>query len=406
MTASASERGLRRRRVAMKARSRAIGLAIAIGGTIGITPDAALLRLMDMYGGTTAVISVWRFIFTGLFNITFTAVKQGGLRPLCSGIRSALGPLLLAALFSSVTNIGFVVSLLKVDPAKALLLISLNPLWAALFGWLLLGDVLETRTVVAQVLSLISITLVFMPNFLSFLSSRHSAASGASDEVGNVLPADGGGSASTAASDGDAMDSGPSEWYDLMPLVTGMAIAAFLVYSRYCSMRGISDASMEAAPPLSSAMTAVVAYAMARSQGVTSLFDGLQPLFWPTLGVDSACIAAYNLALVLAPRYLTGAEVALILLGETLFGPVWVYFMFGVVPSGWTLAGGALLLATLTGHEIAGMGGESRAADASPASSLGSLAGAAPRASPQYGRAALAADDDEPEDPSYRYAAA
>ena len=73
----------------MKARSRAIGLAIAIGGTIGITPDAALLRLMDMYGGTTAVISVWRFIFTGLFNITFTAVKQGGLRPLCSGIRSA-----------------------------------------------------------------------------------------------------------------------------------------------------------------------------------------------------------------------------------------------------------------------------------------------------------------------------
>ena len=134
----------------MRLAPRTIGLAIAIGGTIAITPDAALLRLLDLYGGRTSVISVWRFIFTCFFNITFTAVNQGGLRPLVAGIRSAPGPLLLAALFSSVTNIGFVVSLLKVDPAKALLLISLNPLWAALLGCALLGDRLEARTMKSE----------------------------------------------------------------------------------------------------------------------------------------------------------------------------------------------------------------------------------------------------------------
>ena len=39
----------------------------------------------------------------------------------------------------------FTISLLKVDPAKALLLISLNPLWAALMGKLLLNDPLPMR---------------------------------------------------------------------------------------------------------------------------------------------------------------------------------------------------------------------------------------------------------------------
>ena len=59
---------------------------------------------------------------------------------------------------------------------------------------------------------------------------------------------------------------------------------------------------------------------------------------------------------------------------------VWVFLVFGVVPSGWTLAGGALLLLTLIGHEIAGMG-----AAAGGGSPGGEAAG------------------EEEEDPSYRY---
>ena len=64
-------------------------------------------------------------------------------------------------------NAGFTISLLKVDPAKALLLISLNPLWAALQGKLLLGDPLPRRTVVAQLLSLLSTVVVFMLDLLN-----------------------------------------------------------------------------------------------------------------------------------------------------------------------------------------------------------------------------------------------
>ena len=48
------------------------------------------------------------------------------------------------------------------------------------------------------------------------------------------------------------------------------------------------------------------------------------------------------------------------MLGETLVGPLWVFWFFGVVPTVWTLSGGALLLLTLVGHEIAGMRKEVR----------------------------------------------
>jgi hypothetical protein len=60
-------------------------------------------------------------------------------------------------------------------------------------------------------------------------------------------------------------------------------------------------------------------------------------------------------ALVIAPRSLTGAETALILLGETVFGPFWVWAAYGDTPDVWTLAGGALLLVTLVGHEVAAL---------------------------------------------------
>ena len=91
-------------------------------------------------------------------------------------------------------------------------------------------------------------------------------------------------------------------------------------------------------------------------------------------------------------------QVALILLGETLFGPFWVWVAYGDVPdgtrttdrrlkrgsssalpppptprhrssarAGWTLAGGSLLLLTLIGHELAGMVEMRKAAEAAAA---------------------------------------
>lgn len=128
------------------------------------------------------VITVWRFIVPGCFNLLLSAFLQGGIKPIISGIRTAPGELSIAAAIISVTNVGFVVSLLKVDPAKALLLISLNPLWAALLGYTFLGDKLERRTVIAQIAALISVCLVFVPNALQMMTQTFLVLEAETDE--------------------------------------------------------------------------------------------------------------------------------------------------------------------------------------------------------------------------------
>ena len=58
-------------------------------------------------------------------------------------------------------------------------------------------------------------------------------------------------------------------------------------------------------------------------------------------------------AIAYAPKHVSGSECALIGLLENILAPLWVFARFGDVPSAWTVAGGALLLATLIGHEVA-----------------------------------------------------
>jgi len=343
--------------------ARGVGLGIALLGTLGVTPDAALLRLMEALGGVTAIITVWRFVIVGVMNTLLAALLQGGVGHLVDGLRTAPCELFVGAAILAVTNVGFVVSLLRVDPAKALLLISLNPLWASVLGYVCLGDAVLPRTALALALSVVCMSIVFVPNLCEIfgwtldlpwglaIGPHMHADTGAAEGGDGVLAR-----SSWWAIDLHTKQQATSELLDLVPLVTGVAIAAFLVFSRYCSKRGISDASMEAAPPLASLLTALVAIALAKEQGVRSLTEGLQPPFWGALVLDGLCIAGYNAALVLAPRYISAAEVALILLGETLIGPLWVYWGFGVVPSAWTLLGGGLLMFTLVGHEVAGFG--------------------------------------------------
>ena len=59
------------------------------------------------------------------------------------------------------------------------------------------------------------------------------------------------------------------------------------------------------------------------------------------------------LLLVLAPKYISSAEVALVLLLETILSPVWTFVGVGETPTPWTIAGGGLLIAVLTLHELA-----------------------------------------------------
>ena len=337
-------------------KGRAFGVAIALAGMLMVTPDAALLRVQAGAGGTTPVITVWRYIMAGTLSCVITLASSGSATAVFNGVRPAPLSVLFASFLMLLTNIGFTVSLLKCDAAKALLLISLNPLWASLMGYVLLGDKLPRRTIIAQVLSLVSTFIMLAPSLLAiFLPAhrhhKHAVASGG-----------GGGGGGGGESNEDDIGGGgaPDELLDLIPLLTGIAQASLLIFVRATSIR-CPDASMDAVPALGAYMTSIFAVVMAAADEgdawsfPSSLLAGLRWPFWAALVGCGLGLASYNAACTIAPRYLTGAEVALVLLGESVGGPFWVFVAFGDVPSGWTLASGALLIATLIGHEVAGM---------------------------------------------------
>jgi drug/metabolite transporter (DMT)-like permease len=57
------------------------------------------------------------------------------------------------------------------------------------------------------------------------------------------------------------------------------------------------------------------------------------------------CLAA-------APRYISGAEVAMFYLLETVLAPVWVWIVFSETPSRNSLIGGTILVVALVAHSL------------------------------------------------------
>ena len=56
--------------------------------------------------------------------------------------------------------------------------------------------------------------------------------------------------------------------------------------------------------------------------------------------------------ITLGPRYLPAPEVSLILLVETILGPIWVWLAIGEVPLETTLFAGVLIVGTLFVHTL------------------------------------------------------
>src|SRR5690606_116875 len=52
------------------------------------------------------------------------------------------------------------------------------------------------------------------------------------------------------------------------------------------------------------------------------------------------------------PKYISGPEVAMFYLLETVLAPVWVWMIFGEVPTTASLIGGTILIATLVAHSL------------------------------------------------------
>lgn len=274
------------------------GLVLTVLGVIVLSPDALLVRLI---GADTWTLLWWRGLLMGVaLTLYLSARTPGGV---AGGVR-ALGAVgfLSVPLFAG-TVILFVVSLALTQAANTLLILSTAPLFAAVFGRVVLGEAVPRRTWMA-------------------------IAAGISGTVVIVAGSLGGGAV----------------WGDLCAVGSAACIAGHFVVARH--RRAVS---IVPAVALSGFLICAVATAGAAPMAVT--------------GVDLALLAVLGLVVVPVshvlitegPRYLPAAEVGLILLLETVLGPVWVWWALGEVLAAATVLGGAVILGALVAHSAAGL---------------------------------------------------
>ena len=333
------------------ASSRTRGIAIALAGVVSVSPDAMLLRWMRSLGASSPDVAVAKYI--GIIACMLIIGHRRGL----SAARQSVLHFLASAFTQLLYQLTFTFCLLLTDAAKALLLISLAPLWAALLGMVALGETLPRRTLIAMGACMCGVGLVFMPRLLS-VEGRDSGDSG-----------DGGdGAAAAAANSAQTPVVYDSLLGDLLAIATGMAQGLSLTVSRHAALHS-PGADLTLATALSSLVAAVVAvelpcYDVSESEraSVETTFWACTPPVWRTPGFlglalcDALAVAAFYTSMLIAPRYITGGEVALVMLLEVVLGPLWVHVRFGDVPSSWTVAGGVVLLTSLAVHESVGHG--------------------------------------------------
>ncbi len=280
------------------------GLLITGAGVVALSPDALLIRLADV--GTWEVV-FWRAAFVSASMTLGLLVRHR--RRLPGVIRGAGRPLVWSSLLFGAQSIVFVGSISNTQVANTLVILATAPLFAAVATRLGTREGVAPRTWIAAIVAGGGIGLQFAGSL----------------QGGRLLG-------------------------DVLAVVAAALLATNLVVLRQ-GRRG----NMLPAAAAGSLLGAVVAAAVAWPVTV--------PL--PSLGV-LAIMGLFQVPLALAlivtgTRYLPAAEVGLIMLLETVLGPLWAWLGVGEAPSTFAVAGGGLVVVTLAAHSLFGLRGREHA---------------------------------------------
>lgn len=278
------------------------GLLLTTLGVLALTPDSLLVRLIDAepFG-----LLVWRGVLQAVGILAILALLHRG--RLAGPFRDVgRAGLLLAVVFSGCT-LFFIVALSLTAVADVLVIVAAAPLAAAVLGLAFLGEAVARRTWAAISLAVVGIAILVSEDLGS----------------GSLLG-------------------------DLAAGVCALCIGASFVITRHA--RAVS---MVPAMALAGLVTATVALPLALLlETGPLLYEGTRLGY--TLAMGLVVVPVSFALITLGPRYLPAAEVGLLMLLETVLGPLWVWLALAEYPGDRALVGGALVVLTLAGHALAG----------------------------------------------------
>ena len=273
------------------------GLLITSAGVVVLSVQGIPIRLVD--------VDAWTLMFVrgvlsapGLFAFFLIVERTRWKEELRAGMGLAG---VTAALLFALDNVMFIYSITHTSVANTLLMISLSPLFAGLLTRIALRQQVPRRTWLAIAGAAVA-TLVIMYGSLV-----------AGDFLGT-----------------------------LAGLVAAIAIGGTLVV-----LRSKPSLNMVPAVALGAGLAGLVGLPAANPASA-----GLRD--WVLLVILGLVIGPLAFGLIATgPRFIPAAEVALLLLLQTVLGAYWVWIAVGEIPGTATVAGGLMLLVVLTLHSVA-----------------------------------------------------
>jgi drug/metabolite transporter (DMT)-like permease len=275
------------------------GIAITVAGVIVLSPDGLLTSLVAADPRTQLF---WRGLFMGIALTLFVAVRYRGRAGAVFARLRTRGQLAVGFLFA-VSSVGWVTAITTTSVANTLFIVACAPLFAAIFAWMFAGARVPARTFVAIAIAIAAMGVIFAEGL------------GRGDHWGNFAAV-----VTALAWGGMVVILGHARIDDPAP---SLALGGFLI-----ALVGLAVAPTVAIVTLDIAWLAILGFAVL-------------PVSFFLIG--------------LGPKYIPAPEVSLIILLEAVLGPFWAWLAIAQTPSATTLAGGAVILATLAVHFAIGL---------------------------------------------------
>lgn len=276
------------------------GLVLTTIGGLALSFDVPLVRLGHGELWSTILL---RSVITFLAAILLWLLVRrfGSSRPILIPGKAGLA----AGFCYGISTIAFLGAIFNTATANVVFIVAFTPMFAALLGWLVLKERPSPATLLTMLIMLLGVGLIVSGG----LSGGHLFGDALAILVSLVLAL--------------AITIGRATRIDMgfVPLVA--AVMPGLIGLAFVGISSLAGTGGFSVP-----------------DPFWVIFDGavMMPLaFW--------CLAT-------GPKYLSGPEVGMFYLLETILAPIWVWLIFSEIPSSRTLLGGAILILALIGYSL------------------------------------------------------
>jgi len=283
------------------------GLILAAIGGLALTIDIPLIRLAEGEKWSILMLRTGATFLAGLLIWTVWRMMTPRAPHLVPGRAGAA----VAACYG-LGAIAFITSVFNTSTANVVFILAFTTMFSALFSWIFLGERPRPATLLAMAVMVGGVLLIV----------------GDSIGTGNLFG-------------------------DFIALCSSAMVAAAITISR------ASGKDMGFTPMIGVILPFLVAVAIVSG---SSGYQVSAP--WWILLDGAVVIPLSFFCLATGPKYISGPEVAMFYLLETVLAPIWVWMIFAETPTQNSLFGGSILIAALVAHSAWQLLGERRTATA------------------------------------------